>query len=405
MGGALLQLLAVGKQDAHFIGNPQISFFKKVFKRHTHYSIEPISQNFSETPHFGNKTSCIIDKKGDLLSDIYLEIQLPALQANVSWINGIGHHIIKTVELLLGGEKIVTLTGEYIDMYSELRVPSSKKLGYYNMIGKKSKESYNSNSYSNSLNLFVPLPFWFCTDLSNALPIISLQYTQIRVDIEFRPFSDSWYSGTSMSTIPSDKQITNAYLVCDYIYLDTFERKQFAQLDTEYLIEQVQISNNNTIRANTTSKIIELYFNHPIKELMWIYQITNVSSTNDWSNYSRTIDNDSLIQIQINPIIKSQLKFNGIDRIEDKLSEYFLYVQPYKKHTSIPDNFIFVYSFSNEPENDTQPTGSCNFSKIDNSEINFTFANNIPLGEVKVYGINYNILKIKNGMAGLLYSS
>ena len=120
MGGSLLELLAVGEQDKHLIGNPQISFFKKVYKRHTNFSMEQISQTFFETPGFGKKVTAKIDKKGDLLYKMYLELTLPILDSNynISYSNGIGHHIIKKIDFLIGGTKIVSLTGEYIDINS-----------------------------------------------------------------------------------------------------------------------------------------------------------------------------------------------------------------------------------------------------------------------------------------------
>lgn len=404
MGGSLLELLAVGEQDKHLIGNPQISFFKKVYKRHTNFSLEQISQTFYETADFGKKVTAKIDKKGDLLYKMYLELKLPVLDPNynISYINGIGHHIIKKIDFLIGGTKIVSMTGEYIDINSELTVPSSKKDGYYDMIGKV--KEYDMNSSSQAHNLYIPLPFWFCKEINQALPLISLQYHDIRVDIEFRPFDDCWYSGTAMTNIPSTVSFTKVRLLCDYIFLDTYERKEFAQRECDFLIEQVQESSGNQVEPNITNKIIELYFNHPVKELFWIYQNDTVSTTNDWSNYSKTIDNDTINnQILETPFIQFMLKFNGLDRFEQRTEEYFRLVQPYQYHTSVPENFIYVYNFALEPEKNF-PTGSCNFSKIDKATLHCEMDNNHLVGGIRVYATNYNILRIKSGMAGLMYS-
>ena len=196
MGGSLLELLAIGEQDTHLIGNPKFSYFKKVYKTHTNFSIEPIAQYFLETPDFGKKVVCPIDRKGDLLSQIFLELELPALQANVSWINGIGNHIIKDVELEIGGVIICKISGEFLDVYSEMTTTESKRSAYYKMVGKFS--SFSRNSQTGALHLFVPLPFWFCKTICCSLPLVSMQYSQVRVNLTFRPFNETWYSGTTM---------------------------------------------------------------------------------------------------------------------------------------------------------------------------------------------------------------
>lgn len=402
MGGALLQLVAVGKQDKHIIGNPQISFFKTIYKRHTNFSLESIPQYFQEQPNFEKKVTCIIDRKGDLLSQMILEIDLPALGTGISWMNGIGHHIIKEVELTIGGITINKMSGKYLDVYSELNLSNDKRTGYYQMVGKNI--TFNNYTQTGALKLFVPLPFWFCQDISNSLPLVAMQYSEIRVNVTFRPFSQCWYSGTAMSSTPSTQNITSAILYCDYIFLDTFERKKFASSKKlEYLIEQVQTNENNTVLAGTTSVIHELYFNHPIKELIWIYQPNDVSLTNDWGNYSITLDDDTISQTQVSPISEVELKLNGHPRFEKRSGEYFRLVQPYQRHTSISTNFIYVYSFALNPESH-QPSGTCNFSKIDQSSLNVDYKSGVLTGETYIYGHNYNILQIKNGMTGLLYS-
>ena len=193
-------------------------------------------------------------------------------------------------------------------------------------------------------------------------------------------------------------------MYCDYIFLDTHERLQFAKSDHEYLIEQVQLNDNNQVLVNAGINTKSLFFNHPVKEFIWIYQADDVSITNDWGNFSNTLIESGVIFVPESPFTKFQLKLNGQDRFESRSSEYFRLVQTYQRHTSSPVDYIYIYSFGLEPEK-IQPTGTCNFSKIDSTEMVFEFVNNIKSGQIKVYGINYNILKIKNGMSGLMYSS
>ena len=402
MGGALLELVALGEQDKHLVGNPQVSFFKHVYKRHTNFSIETIKNQFLNKSDFGVKTSCIIERKGDLLKDMYLEIELPELSSgsNISWINGIGNHLIDKIELLFGGEIIVSLTGEYLDIYSSLTVPQSKQDGYYKMIAKNT--SYNNATQKGALSLIVPLPFWFTKNIGYALPIISLQYTEIKLDIHLKSFSKCWYSNSDVtgSPQPSTVSISEMNLYCDYIYLDSYERVKFAKKDNiEYLIEQLQINENNPV--SSTNVNCDLTFNHPVKEIIWIYKSNDIETYNVWGNYAQNPNGGN----NTSPISYVELKLNNNNRFEKKKSNYFRLMQPYQNHTTIPStNYIYTFSFALHPEKH-QPTGTCNFSKIDNTVLNLTMENSATSGNINVYAINYNILKITNGMAGLLYSS
>ena len=402
MGGALLELVAVGKQDTHLIGNPQFTYFKSVFKRHTNFSMESVGQYFMESVEFGKKSTCIINRKADLLSKMILEIELPALESNVSWINGIGHHIIKTVEVEIGGVVIDRQYGEFMDIYTELITPSSKRDGYYSMVGKNN--FYTKTTQEGSLKLYIPLHFWFCRNIGCALPLVAMQYSEVRINIDLRDFSECWYSGTSMATKPAAKKIKNSILYCDYIYLDVYERKKFASAPLHtYLIEQVQQSVGNPVLQNSPKALVDFHFNHPVKELIWIYQATDVQDTNDWGNYSNTLDNDQAFTDNEEPFSKLEMKINGTDRFEQRNAAYFRLVQQYQRHSAISDKYIYCYSFCISPE-EYQPSGTLNFSRIDSSTFSFDMVTGVNKGEIRVYAINYNILKIKSGMAGLEYS-
>lgn len=403
MGASLLELLAKGEQDIPLIGNPQFSYFNSVYRRHTNFAIEPIPQYFSEKVNFGKKVVCKIDKRADMLNAMFLEIELPALQTNVSWINGIGNHIIKTIELQIGGVMICRMTGEYLNIYGEISSSEGKRAVYYKMIGKFS--SYNRTSQSNGINLFIPLPFWFCKNIESSLPLIGMQCSEIKIIVEFRQFSECWYSGTNMSITPTTQEITNAMLYCDYIFLDTHERRKMASKpDHTFLIEQVQWSEGNTVSASTTHNNIDFKFNHPVKELIWIYQANNVNITNDWGNYSITLDDDTLVQSRISPLTYCTYQMNGNERFSKRLANYFRYVVPWQRHTSVnAEEFIYLYSFSLYPE-EHQPSGSCNMSRIENNQFQLEYTSSVPAGDIRIYAINYNIIRIKNGMTGLAYS-
>lgn len=403
MGGSLMQLVAVGAQDVPLIGNPQMTYFKNVFKRYTNFSLESIPLPFNQQVDFGRKVTCLIDRKGDLVSDMVLEIKLPALPEGISWINGIGHHLIQKVELYIGGEIVDTIYGGFLDIHSELTLPESKRSGYYQMVGKYHHFTRYSQD-NETKTLYIPLPFWFCKNYGQSLPLIALQYHDVKIDVYLNSFSKMWYSGTSMSNKPSEVSITNAQVYCDYIFLDTKERRYFAMNPHSYLIEQHQINSQNPVLYQSPLSKAELSLNLPVKELYWVYQANSASTTNDWSNYSYTMDNDQNPSKAKEPINTVGLRINGYERFEPREGSYFRLFQPFKHHTSITNKYIYSYSFSLHPEKG-QPSGAIDFSWINSAFMEFSHLTDILQGNITIYAINYNYLQITNGMASLIYQS
>ena len=403
--GTLVELIARGKQDVYLIGNPQFSYFTSVYKRHTNFSVEPIRQIFTESPNFGKRVTCIIDKKADLLGDMVLEIQLPALQTYVSWTNGIGYFMIDWIELQFGGETIDRVTGEFLNSWMDINTDSGKKQLLYYMVGKFS--TFNNNTQTGALNLLVPLPFWFCRSIEKSLPLISMQYTDIKVVVQFKTFDNCWYklsNGVVPVTSPTPS-IISSNLICNYIYLDVFERAKFAkELNHEYLIEQFQTVNGYYIPPNILNVNVRLFLNHTVKEIFWTYRTKVATDSNDYNNYASILNYNTSNESTTPPFVNITLRFNGNDRFETLPETFFRLYQQYKFHSSGSNNYFYVYSFSLEPEK-SQPSGSCNFSKIDNAVLSLDMVPNIPDGMVNVYAINYNILRIQNGMAGIMFSS
>jgi len=397
--GTLIELIARGKQDTYIIGNPQFSYFKSVYRRCTNFAVEPIRQIFTESPDFGKRVTCIIDKKADLLSDILLEIELPALIEAVSWVNGVGNFMIDWVELQFGGEPIDRITGELLDTWMELTTQLGTKGSVYTMIGKKI--TYGFNSQYDALSLLVPLPFWFCRSVERALPLISMQYTDVKIVVQFKPFDKCWFKDTEATPV-STPMITKANLICNYVYLDVFERTKFAKQESfEYLIEQFQQTISYQVPQNIINITSRLLFNHPVKEIIWMYRSTTALNFNDYYNYSTSIDYPNNLTP---PFDQIQIRYNGNDRFEKLPETFFRLYQPYRHHSCGTLDNIYMYSFALDPES-MQPSGTCNFSKIDNATLNISCKPNIQEGTISVYATNYNILRIKSGMAGLMFSS
>ena len=310
MTGAILQLAARGAQDTFLVGKSEITFFKTVYRRHTNFSIETIEQIFNNEVKFGQRLRCLIDRKGDLLSNLYLKINLGELKQDCNnnnhsyWINSIGHALIKSMEIKIGGLLIDKQYGEWLEIWGELTQNEEKRVGYFEMIGKTSDglSTINRNKFKGPLQLYVPLNFWFCKNVGLSLPLIALQYHDVEIIIETRDFNECYITNSGVKLAPNNSYLSMT-LLADYIFLDSEERKSFAQKEHEYLIEQVQHSTFNNFSPSSSNINIPINFNHPIKELIWILKRTDIgefktdpcncnniiSYGNDWFNFSDTI--------------------------------------------------------------------------------------------------------------------
>lgn len=370
-------------------GNPQITFFKVVYRRHTNFAIESIEQTFNGTVDFGRKVSCTVSRNGDLIHKVYLQVDLPALDpsgsATGAWIAGVGHALIDEVSIEIGGQTIDKHYGEWLHIWNELTQTAEKEAGYDEMIGNTAALTTVDNTTKPATTLYVPLQFWFCRNPGLALPLIALQYHEVKFNITFRSFADL-INGTAPASTPS---LGNASLYVDYIYLDTDERRQFAQVQHEYLIEQLQFTGAESF--SSTSIKSKLALNHPCKELVWVAQ----QDSNDITDFSVSGSQS---------IVDAKLQLNGHDRFSVRKAEYFNLVQPYQHHTRIPAAGVYVYSFALNPEQH-QPSGTVNMSRIDNATLLINAASGISDYKLKVYAVNYNVLRIMAGMGGLAYSN
>ena len=369
MAGGLLQLVAYGAQDQFLTGDPVITFFKAIYRHHTNFSMESIAQTANGTIGNNNKVSFVIARNGDLITDCWLEFKFNGSvpENNLS-------SVIKTVELEIGGQRVDRHTGDWLKIWSELsHSSSSRQSAYDKMTGEKTEGSNISTFY-------LPLQFFFCRNPGLALPLIALQYHEVKIIIEFE---------SSDSIDLSDVQ-TNLY--ANYVYLDVDERRRFAQTSHQLLIEQIQYS------YDSMSSSVRINFNHPVKELIWTVTNKNKYGTD---SYTR-VDSSTKVAKGFD---SAQLKLNNQDRFSLRPEEYFRFVQPYQYHSSVPSikHPIYVYSFALKPE-EHQPSGTCNFSRIDNAYLMFENPNN-NLSTIKLFAVNYNVLRITSGMGGLAFSN
>lgn len=412
--GGLLQLVATGKQDVFLTGNPQISWFKMVYRRYTNFAVESQSMFFDGDPDFGKRLSCLIPRRGDLLGPLVLEVTLPALTLSdgtpVSYVNAVGHALIEEISLEIGEQKIDTQTGEWMEMWSNMTTMSSQRSGFNDMIGKV--DDYMEPNNFGPLKLYIPLRFWFCKNPGQYLPLLALQYHPIRINIKLRALQDIFFTTqlqTNCNTLSVvSTKITDMRLYGDYVYLDIEERRRFVSNTHEYLIEQVQYSPPISIPVGATTVSVPLEFNHPIRELLWFIQRSQMTSYHEYYNYS----NLSIMETgqRTDLLADAMIQLDGYDRFDRRDAGYFRLVQPYYHHTTVPNNlFIYNYCFALRPE-ELQPSGSLNASRIDSFVLQMNLLADSTTAPARgnaitrVYATNHNVLRVINGFGGLLFT-
>ena len=528
MGGGLMQLVAYGAQDVYLTGQPQITFWKVTYRRHTNFAMESIENTFNGQADFGRRVQCTVSRNGDGAYKTYLQVTLPEISQNdanyARWLDYPGEQLINMVEVEIGGQRIDRQYGDWMHIWNQLTLTTEAERGYNKMVGQTTQLTYitdpsfaevdqpcNDNAPAAvctprktlpETTLYVPLQFWFCRNPGLALPLIALQYHEVKINVEFRPIDEClWAVNTSLglngvkATSAYSKSLVAASLYVDYVFLDTDERRRMAQNPHEYLIEQLQFTGDESI--GSSSNKIKLNFNHPCKELVWVVQpdenvdfctsLTpgsllykalgaqpfnytdavdalpnaihafagpdSVRGTNEFINASGLFEDaganfvssgaewgqptngifgtnssgapegssvsdagafvlaETALNMHCwgqNPVVTAKLQLNGQDRFSEREGTYFDLVQPYQHHTRNPDTGINVYSFALRPE-EHQPSGTANFSRIDNANLQLVVSYNAIGGnktaKVRVYATNYNVLRVMSGMAGVAYSN
>jgi len=553
MAGALMQIVAYGAQDLFLTGTPEITYWKVSYRRHTNFAMESIEQTFQGQADFGRRVSAILSRNGDLAYRTYLQVTLPEINQSMKntgtfgvyarWLDYIGEQLVACVEVEIGGQRIDRQYGDWMHIWNQLTMTSEQQKGYFKMIGHTTQLTYITDpSFANvagpcaasggpsqvcaprnalpETTLYIPLQFWFTKNPGLALPLIALQYHEVKINLDIRPLGECLWAVSSLdNSTGSTVSVSSAYqqslvaasLYIDYIFLDTDERRKMAQNPHEYLIEQLQFTGDESV--GSSSNKIKLNFNHPCKELIWVVQpdanvdycssleggatlyktlgaqpfnytdaidalpnaihafgapdatsgtnafiatnglfqmpgsvdIAVVASdtpsngqTNIWQSYGTTnsdvpfysqngtptsaiasgvSDAGTFVLAETaldmhcwgeNPVVTAKLQLNGQDRFSEREGSYFDVLQPFQHHTRAPDTGINVYSFALRPE-EHQPSGSCNFSRIDNAVLQLVLSSgavaNTSTSKVRVYAVNYNVLRVMSGMAGIAYSN
>jgi hypothetical protein len=469
MGAGLVQLLFRGQQDIYLTSNPSMSFFKRVYRTHTNFAAESIRVEFNRSDANIYQTTLLkakLKRHADLVAQVYLVIELPDILSdnimNFRWIENIGEAIIDNCQVTIGGNIIDKQTGEYMhavnclttnkdkqDLYNKMtgnteqyNNPEQFQLDYNNLsrpplryrVGGSYPSYYGEafiapgeeDNFEPSIprrKIYIPLQFWFNKDFGSALPLISLQYAEVEISIEIRALTNLYkifYSrdGKQDYYAPSNyinahklsKFVTNvrqrflisedilnidAHLEVNYIYLDALERRYFAYKPLEYLVEQVTRIERIDLEQNN---VIDFVLQNPVKELIWFLRRNDAKNRNAWFDFTDG---------NLSKIMKTaKIMFNGVDRIDEKDSEYFNWLQPYQHHTGTGKIGLYCYSFSLYPE-EYQPSGSVNMSRINKIQFMMRTKKTRDVTykyDVVFYVVNYNILRVMSGIASVAYS-
>lgn len=517
MTGGLIQLVAYGVHDIFLTQDPQITFFKVVYRRHTHFSTEPIAQYFTHVPDFGRKVTCQISRNGDLIRNMDLVVTLPSIRdflnedgtfdqiTKVAWVRKIGYAIIKSIEVEIGGLPIDKHYGEWLHIWAELT--EIRDQGYKNMIG-DIDELYDFTSGKDEYTLYIPLKFWFNKYSGLSLPIIALGYSEVKINLEledlekclittpthyietddalvnfkvgeyiyqinggeniygmvsyfspdnrrlyYKQISNKKFVGITASINPNDvnflenKQdlfnknqnfyligmttgfkampkinsvsstytfirprninLKQCFLLVEYVYLDEEERIKFIKTKHDYLIERLALMSEKTI--SSYNQTVKLDIIQPTKILAWVVQNAYFKElyNNDHFNYTTSFYYHSDGSTRGNSLIREQtVMLNGHDRLTDRNYGYFNYYQPFNHFSAGPVEGINVYSFGLYPEKH-QPSGTCNMSQIDKIDVRMNLDFSVTVlnpSKFRAYGLTYNVLRIVNGIAGLVFT-
>ena len=434
MSGGLMQLVAYGAQDVYLTGNPQITFFKVVYRRHTNFSMESIEQTLTGSVGFGSTVTATVSRNGDLVGRMYVEMNPSEIVDEVSNVHcpNLCHEVLEEMEVEIGGQRIdrhyshwlnawtelteatnvsvahpdatggrlsdrpkvsVALAGDATDIGKELDGPATayQKAAFAVQCAGVTDKCVPAETYA-----AVPLQFWFCRNPGLALPLIALQYHEVKIKLKFCSKTDV-QAGNSGS-------LSSTKLWADYIYLDTDERKRFAQVSHEYLIEQLQYQSEGSATSFT------LNFNHPVKEIIWAGKSTTTVAAATSKATPDALADGSGNAIDVKNGVTATIKLNGQERFAPRSDGYFTKVQPWQHHSNPGgcnvSNALHVYSFALKPE-EHQPSGTCNFSRIDTAQLVYSEKVRALSADqgLHIWAVNYNVLRVMSGMGGLAYSN
>ena len=431
--GATAQLALRGMMDSYLQAPNEFTFWKTNYRRHTNFSMTEIEVPFCNTAGYGrNKITSKIGRNGDLLAQMYLHVVIDRIQytdagasynpaasppAYAYYTNSLGHALIREVSINVGNTEFDKHYGEYLELLEILMAPSDRQ--NRELISRWSSELEQSYASQNDQTLYIPMKFWFNRFYEQALPMISLYWHDVDLYLSTRPLSELWgVSGAAAGNITVPTDPSTMQLICNYVYLDRPERTAFANNPHEYVYDEVQYLGEEPHSATQSSQRLNIRYNHPVQELIWVCQRDAVLANNEWFNFTGPSTGAPEV-FPRDPFTTAQIFLNNNERTIQHPSIYYRLVQPLQHHNRLPDSFVYNYSFALHPE-ELQSSGSANFSRYDNASLNITFPTGTvafpdnptdPVqtvgwdGRTRIYARNKNVMKLVSGMAGKKFAA
>ena len=443
--GCLTELAAIGNQDAYLTINPEVTFFKQLYRRHTNFAMCEADIGFQSAIGHDRRLVAVVPRNGDLITKMFIATRLErlslrpgavddqqnALLATTSVLhhtNAVGQALFPRICFEIGGQIVDSVTGAFLQIWEQFE-QGLKPQG--EMIGQFDNVDDLRDFAAREHNMYTFLPFYFSKHYELAVPLIALQYHEVKVivdtavrDLMVVGFAPGPNPGDPDFAIPATDILGGALLdltiLVHYVYLDTQERRIQAQQPHEFLITQLQLACTESVPAGSTQRNVTLHPNHPVIEMFWTYQelpqrqfpfkrffnfgINDPEGLYPWQAAGSQIP-------LVDPFATVALHLNGHTRFGPRTANYFRLVQPYLHHANLPDRFIYNYAFGLWPGDDKRPTGSLNFSRIDNVQLCFVFlaldgvSALVEEGELIVYFRNFNVKKIAGGMAAIRHAN
>jgi hypothetical protein len=412
--GTLQQLASKGVQDGHLSISPETSFFKRTYKRVSNFACECID-NSVPALSWDKEFVSSVPRNGDLLSELWLCVEVNPIRLavpgadSVYFTNVLGHAMLRGASLEIGNNQIDTITGLYLEikweLESDVNIDTNELVLRANNVNQLIAWSNNGNTLNLSatpiIQLYVAFPFYFAKARSQSLPVIALQYHDIRVKFALRKKDELViYSNPANKTLATgyDGEISNGQLIMNFVYLDSMERRLFASNSHEYLIKNIQISDYNTKAVSAAKVTATVVFNHPVTAVYWVVQKQSNISALEYFNFERTSG------LGDDPITSATIKFNGSDREKNRGPLFWRVIQPKLYFARTPRRNVYTYSFAQHPSA-WFPSGSVNLSRIDSTQLSFDFPTTDALGnpfgaaELTIIAENFNVIRIQGGMA------
>jgi len=395
MTSGRIQLATTGIQDVFLTGNPDLTYFEQVYKRYSKFALETLDNVFNnQTVNFGDTIRGTVERRGDLIRNIYFRVELSNLAPSVGYTNSIGNALIEYADLIIGGQVIQRINGEYMEIFNQMFINNSQQSGVDVTVGTTpTRDGLIGSPLPRTF--FLNLPFYFRRDDPLSIPLCALERQEVEVEIKLRPLSELVVQ-SSGTPPPQNASILKVTMPVEYVFLGDDEINYYKNKRIEHTITQLQ-RYSEVVEPNVNTIQMRLPFINPVKELYIVVQNkSNVApDQNDWFNYS----NDGQHQIE-----NVKLDFNNETYLDPEVADslFMNYLQPMNRHTRVPSIYIYNYSFALDPEN-YRPTGQVNMSRIQNKLLTLNLTPCTDERDVRVYAKSYNILRIENGLAGVLF--